>query len=214
MNVIKTKIMKVCIIAQFVRVNVMRHKKFLIKKIRNYLSLTEFIKLKYDIFMEDLNLEFKSNNVSFLIAESNLWPQIKSNSDYYKKINKRIEEDYNSELILDFSNRAKFVISEYLATDLIISRKTKEKIAESILKNKSIYLLTSSKKAEKIIKSIHSFRKIKIDYGNSKKKGFDTYIKLEKEDLGKYKEEAKNNIAKVRVNQDDIKFIKKYLSKL
>ena len=191
----------------------MRHKKFLLKKIRNYLSLTEFIKLKYDIFMEDLNLEFKSNNVSFLIAESNLWPQIKSNSDYYKKINKRIEEDYNSELILDFSNRAKFVISEYLATDLIISRKTKEKIAESILKNKSIYLLTSSKKAEKIIKSIHSFRKIKIDYGNSKKKGFDTYIKLEKEDLGKYKEEAKNNIAKVRVNPDDIKFIKKYLSR-
>ena len=214
MNVTKKKVIEVCIIVPYVKAKEMRHRKFLIKKIRNYLSLTEFVKLKYDMFMDDLSLEFKSNNVSFLIAESNLIPQINSKSDYYKRINKRIENEYNSNLILDFSNRAKFVISEYLSPNIIISKKTKLKIADSIIKNKSIYLQTSSKKAHILSKSIQNLSNITVNYGPNKKKGFDTYIKLEKEDLGDYKEEAKNNLGKVRVNNNDIKFIKKYLSKL
>ena len=106
----------------------MRHRKFLLKKIRNYLSIKEYLKLKYNIYMDDLSLSFKSNRVSFLIAESNLIPQINSKSDYYKRINKRIEDEYNSNLILDFSNRAKFVISEYLSPNIIISKQTKLKI--------------------------------------------------------------------------------------
>ncbi len=192
----------------------MRHRKFLLKKIRNYLSIKEYLKLKYNIYMDDLSLSFKSNRVSFLIAESNLIPQINSKSDYYKKLNKRIEDEYNSNLILDFSNRAKFVISEYLSPNIIISKQTKLKIADSIIKNKSIYLQTSSKKAHMLSKSIQNLSNVRVNYGSSKKKGFDTYIKLEKEDLGDYKEEAKNNLGKVRVNNNDIKFIKKYLSKL
>ena len=145
-NVTKKRVIKVCIIVPCVKAKEMRHRKFLLKKIRNYLSIKEYLKLKYNIYMDDLSLSFKSNRVSFLIAESNLIPQINSKSDYYKRINKRIEDEYNSNLILDFSNRAKFVISEYLSPNIIISKKTKLKIADSIIKNKSIYLQTSSKK--------------------------------------------------------------------
>ena len=63
-------------------------------------------------------------------------------------------------------------------------------------------------------KSIQNLSNVRVNYGSNKKKGFDTYIKLEKEDLGDYKEEAKNNLGKVRINKNDIRFIKKYLSKL
>ena len=104
-NVTKKRVIKVCIIVPCVKAKEMRHRKFLLKKIRNYLSIKEYLKLKYNIYMDDLSLSFKSNRVSFLIAESNLIPQINSKSDYYKKINKRIEDEYNSNLILDFSNR-------------------------------------------------------------------------------------------------------------
>lgn len=96
-----------------------KNEKWNILRLNEYLSEEEFKKVKKGIKQKKAKLILNKKEFSFLISGNNILPEIKSDNEYFQKVNKKIHKKFYSHLFENFSERAYDVLFHYLSPEII-----------------------------------------------------------------------------------------------